>query len=216
MEKHTPIRVAVVEDHPLVLKAIVQELESQDNIKVVGTRTHGSELTQLVWESSPDVVVLDLRMSEGEFEPISAVEAVRQSYPDVQILVLTGFDDGVWVQSLIQAGALGYVLKSDDLSLYLPDGVRTVCAGERFYSPAVTDKLLSRPYEAALTPKEIGILRLVAEGLSNNTIGERINLSEKTVRNYLWSIYSKLCITGKATHSRVAAINKARDLGLIE
>lgn len=211
-----PIRVAVIEDHPLVLKVIVQDLESEHDIEVVGTSAHGSELMTLVRTHLPDVVVLDLHMSEGEFEPISAVEAVRQSYPEVQILVLTGFDDTVWVQQLVQAGALGYVLKSDDLSLYLPDGVRAVYAGKRFYSPAVTEKLLSRRVSASLTPREVGALRLAARGLSNTIIGARMNVSEKTVRNYLWSTYRKLGVNTKAANRRVAAINKAKDLGLIQ
>ena len=212
-----PIRVIAVEDHPLMLKAILQELTSQADIQVVGTATHGRELQRLVRETAPDVVILDLGMSEGGFDPVTAVRALRQTHPDVQILVLTGYDDGIWIRELIAAGARGYVLKSDDLSLCLPDGVRTVHDGRRFYSPAVTEKYFAYEDAALLSNQELAALRLAAQGFSNAQIGERLGLSEKTVRNYFSSTYAKLGIQAdKGFNRRIAAINKARDLGLLE
>jgi len=211
-----PIRVIAIEDHPLMLKAIVNELGAQDDIQVVGTATHGSDLHRLVRKTSPDVVVLDLGMSTGEFEPITDVSALRQTHPHVQVLVLTGHDAGVWVRELIAAGARGYVLKSDDLSLCLPEGVRAVYNGKRFYSPAVTEKFFACENAADLTGQELALLNLAAEGLSNVRIGQEMGLSEKTVRNYFSSIYGKLGVQAdKDTCPRVAVINKARDLGLL-
>jgi len=212
-----PIRVVVIEDHPLMLKAIVGELETQDDVRVVGTATHGSELHRLARELSPDVVVLDLGMSEGPFEPVTAVASLRQSCPNVQVLVLTGYDDSILVRELISAGARGYVLKSDDLSLCLPDGVRALHAGGRFYSPSVTDKYFAAEDAALLTSQELGLLQLAARGLSNARIGQEIGLAEKTVRNYFSAIYAKLQIPveDESVNPRVAAINKARELGLL-
>lgn len=205
------IRVVVIEDHSLMLKAISQELDAHHDIQVVGKATHGSQLRRLVRETSPDVVVLGLGMATGIFEPITAVEALRRTHPSVQILVLTGYDGGVWLRELIDAGVRGYVFKSDDLSLCLPDGVRTVHRGERFYSPAVTDKYFLYEGTAHLTGQELALLNLAARGLSNVGIGREMGLSEKTVRNYCSNIYGKLGVqTDKDTCSRTAAINKAR------
>jgi DNA-binding NarL/FixJ family response regulator len=211
-----PIRVAAIDDHPLILKAIVQELQSQDDIQVVGTAAHGSDLQALVRETSPNVVVLDLGMSTGEFEPVSAVRALRDAYPEVEVLVLTGYDDGAWVRELIDSGVQGYVLKSDDLSLCLPEGVRRVHAGGRFYSPAATEKYFARDSDEVLTGQEIDLLNLAARGCSNERIAEFLGFSAKTVRNYFHAIYGKLGIeTGEGLHPRVAVINRAREMGLL-
>jgi len=212
------IRVVVIEDHPLMLKAILAELAPQSGIQVVGSAEHGSELPRLVREKSPDVVILDLGMSSGNFEPISAIHSILQEYPRLRILVLTGYDDEAYIQQSIQAGAYGYVLKSDDLSLILPKGVRKVYEGKRFYSEEVIDKLFDAQQSQAssLSENELAVLRLVAQGLSNASIAKTINVSEKRVSNMLSGIYAKLDFhESNAIHVRIAAINKARELGLL-
>jgi DNA-binding NarL/FixJ family response regulator len=202
------IRVAIIEDHPLVLESITTRLEGEEDIQVVGTAEHGAELLNLVRSKSPDVVVLDLSMSAGQFEPLTAVKTLRQTYPDVQVLVFTGYDDGIWIRGLIEAGALGYVLKSD--------GVREVYAGRRFYSPSVSDKFFASENVNLFTNTQVAILWLVAQGYSNSSIGEKMGITEKTVCNYLSDIYGKLDIRGDAgINRRVVAINKARDLGIL-
>jgi DNA-binding NarL/FixJ family response regulator len=211
-----PIRVIIVEDHPLVLESISSRLASEKDIQVVGAATHGSQLLSVVREKSPNVVVLDIGMSTGQFEPITAVKALRRAYPDTQVLVFTGYDDGMWIRGLIEAGALGYVLKSDGLALHLPEAVREVHARRRFYSPSVSDKYLSCENTAHLTDTQAAVLWLVAQGLSNAAIGEQMGVSEKTVCNYLSTIYGKLDVQGNGgTNRRVAAINRARDLGIL-
>jgi DNA-binding NarL/FixJ family response regulator len=212
------IRVVVIEDHPLMLKAILGELSSQAGIQVVGSAEHGSELPRLVREKSPDVVILDLGMSSGNFEPISAIHSILQEYPRLRILVLTGYDDEAYIQQSIQAGAYGYVLKSDDLSLTLPKGVRKVYEGKRFYSEGVIDKLFAAQQSQAssLSENELAVLRLAAQGLSNASIAQTLHLSEKRVRNLLSSIYAKFGLhESKEIHVRIVAINKARELGLL-
>jgi NarL family two-component system response regulator LiaR len=201
-----------------MLKAIQDELSNQASIQVVGSADHGSELPRLVREFSPDVVILDLGMSGGNFEPISAVRSLLQEYPNVRILVLTGYDDDVYIRQIVDAGAHGYVLKSDDLSLMLPKGVQRVYEGKRFYSEDVIDKLFAKQKgEAAiLSEQELIVLRLAAEGHSNAGIAQSMNISEKRVRNLLSSVYTKFDIHETvALNVRIAAINKARELGLL-
>jgi len=213
-----PIRVVVIEDHPLMMKAVLDELASQAGIQVVGTADHGAELARLVRDASPDVVILDLGMTGENFEPISAVRSLLQEHPDVRILVLTGYDDEVYIRQLVDAGAYGYVLKSDNLSLMLPRGVRRLYEGKRFYSEDVVDKLFARQKGEAtvLSEQELIVIRLVSEGHTNLSIAQSMNVSEKRVRNLLSNIYSKFGLREtEAINIRIAAINKARDLGLL-
>ena len=160
------ISVVVIEDHPLMMKAILEELSSQSDIQVVGTADRGSELPRLVRESLPAVVILDLGMSTETFEPLSAVRSILQDYPDLRILVLTGFDDDIYVHQIIQAGAYGYVLKSDDLSLMLPKGVRKVFDGKRFSSEEVIDRFFNAQKTNAivLNDQEAGCIEIGRPG----------------------------------------------------
>ena len=209
------IRVAIIEDHPLMRRAVERDLDAQEDIDVVATAAHGSKLASIIQESLPDVVVLDLHMSGEHFEPVSAVRDVQTRFPNVEIMVLTGFDDAIWIQRLIDAGANGYVLKSDDLSLCLPDGVRAVHAGRRFYSPEVTDRFLQTQEGLDLSDREIAILRMAAQGLANSRIAQDLGLSPKTVKNMLTSVYRKMKVNGDDFNSRVSAVNKARKMGLL-
>jgi DNA-binding NarL/FixJ family response regulator len=212
------IRVAIVEDHPLMVKAIVDVLSNQPDITVVGTSNHGFELPKLVRETSPDVVILDLGMTGENFEPISAVQTLLHEHPELRILILTGYDDEIYVRQLVDAGAYGYVLKSDDLSLELPNGVRRVFDGKRFYSTAVVDKIFAdqKPEEIMLSEQELVVLRLAARGHSNTSIAQSMNISERRVRNLLSGVYSKFDIREAETiNVRIVAINKARELGLL-
>jgi DNA-binding NarL/FixJ family response regulator len=212
------IRVAIVEDHPLMVKAIVEVLSNQPDITVVGTSNHGFELPKLVRETSPDVVILDLGMTGENFEPISAVQTLLHEHPELRILILTGYDDEIYVRQLVDAGAYGYVLKSDDLSLELPNGVRRVFDGKRFYSTAVVDKIFAdqKPEEVRLSEQELVVLRLAARGHSNTSIAQSMNVSERRVRNLLSGVYSKFDIREAETiNVRIVAINKARELGLL-
>jgi DNA-binding NarL/FixJ family response regulator len=210
------IKVVVIDDHPLILKAVVDALNSQPDIQVVGTADHGSQLPRLARELSPDVIILDLGMSNPPFEPVSAVRAFVEMYPHIKILVLTGYDDELYVRAIIDAGAQGYVLKGDDLSLHLPDGVRTVNTGQRFYTPAVLEKLFATEKIEALNEQELAVLRLAAQGLTNAAIARAQGLSEKRVRNLMSTVYQKLNVgEDEGLNLRVMAVNKGRELGLL-
>jgi DNA-binding NarL/FixJ family response regulator len=210
------IRVIAIDDHPLVLKMITEEINGAGDMQIVGTANHGSRMLSLVRELSPDVVILDLGMSSGVFEPISAVQQLLQEHPNVKVLILTGNDSPAYIRDLIKVGAMGYMLKFEDLSLELPKAVRTIYNGQRFYSPATTNILFAQNelQTPELTNRELQILRLVAEGHQNERIGEIVGVSGKWVRNVLTGVYNKLDVQGEV-NQRVAAVNKARELGLL-
>jgi len=211
------IKVLVVEDHHLMLQAVVDQLESEPDIVVVGTSNKGSQVHKMVRTSSPDVVILDLGMSTEVFEPISAVRQLRQNHPKVQILVLTGYDDPLYMREITKAGARGYLLKSDDFSLNLPQAVRAVYSGQRHYSSAVVDKLLSGEADQPdFTEQELSVIRLLAKGFMNERIGKTLGVSEHRVRNILTGVYAKMGIREEeGVNTRVAAVVKAREMGML-
>ena len=211
------IKVLVIEDHHLMLKAVVSQLESEPDIELVGTSNKGSEVHRLVRALSPDVVVLDLGMSAEVFEPISAVRQLRQHHPNVQILVLTGYDDELYIREITKAGVRGYLLKSADVSLNLPQAVRAVHRRELHYSAAVIDKLLAEhTAQHDFTERELTVIRLLAKGLVNEKIGAALGISEKRVRNILTGVYAKMGIQdAEGVNPRVAAVIKAGELRLL-
>jgi DNA-binding NarL/FixJ family response regulator len=210
------IRVAAIDDHPLILKIITEEINEAKDMNIVGTASHGSKLNALVRETSPDVVILDLGMSTGVFEPVSAVQQLLKEHPNVKVLILTGNDSPAYIRDLIKAGAMGYVLKFEDLSLELSKAVRKIYNGERFYSPAATNILLSDDDKPGsnLNERELQVLRLVAEGYQNERISEIVGISNQWTRKVLSEAYGKLGVRGDV-NSRVAAVKKARELGLL-
>ena len=210
------IKVIAIDDHPLILKHIAEDLDSQPDIEVVGTANHGNQLMQLVRTTQPDVVVLDLGMTGEAFEPVSAVRQLKQEHPKVQVLVLTGYDDELYMREIIRTGAMGYLLKSDDLTLNLPQAVRKVYRGERFYSDSVIDKLLfGIERQHNLNAQELSVLRLVAQGLVNERIGKTMGVSERRIRNILTNIYAKMGIQEEeGINPRVSVVLKGRQMGL--
>ncbi len=210
------IRVIAIDDHPLILKAVTDEIKLQHDMCIVGTADQGSKLHALVRETSPDVVILDLSMDREIFEPVSAVQQLLQEHPQIKVLILTVDDSPIYIRDLIEAGALGYLLKCENLTLELAKGVRTIYEGQRFYSPEVMKILLAagNQSDTILTKRELQVLRIAAEGYQTEQIGKVAGITGKWVRNVLSDIYTKLKIPVEV-NQRVAAINKARELGLL-
>ena len=124
----------------------------------------------MVREKNPDVLVLDLSFAGEAFDPVTTVRNLTQSNPNLHILILTGFGNPLLMHALIEAGALGYILKSDDLSMQLPKAVKMVYNGQPFYSAQVMQKLFTVTQSHELNDQELSTLRLLAEGLSNDDI----------------------------------------------
>jgi DNA-binding NarL/FixJ family response regulator len=193
----SPIRVFLLDDHEVVRRGLRDLLESEGDIEVVGEAGTVSEATARIPALRPTVAILDARLPDGS--GIDVCRDVRSVDPTIKALILTSYDDDEALFAAILAGAAGYVLKqigSGDLI----DGVRRVAAGQSLIDPALTARVLDRvrhgPEEheelAALTDQERKILTLIAEGLTNRQIGERMFLAEKTVKNYVSSILAKL------------------------
>lgn len=206
----TPIRILLVDDHPVVRSGIRAMLADQPGFELVGEAATGEEGVEAARRLKPTVVLMDLRLGAG----IHGSEATRQitAAPDApRVLVLTTFDTDSDILAAVEAGATGYLLK-DAPPDRLFAAIRSAAAGDSALAPSVASRLLGRMRTpaAALTPRELDVLGLVAEGLSNRQISRRLFLSETTIKTHLVHIYAKLGVD-----SRTAAVAAATRRGLI-
>jgi DNA-binding NarL/FixJ family response regulator len=209
-----PIRVVLVDDHPVVLGGLRALLESLPDFDVVGTATDGEAGVREVVLTKPDVVLMDIRMPG--IDGLEATRRIRESASGVAVLVLTMFDDDDTVFGAMRAGAQGYLLKGADQA-EIDRAIRAVVAGEAIFSPGVAQRVLG--YFAApppvadpfpeLTAREREVLDLMAAGERNQVIADQLFLSPKTVANHISSIFVKLAVA-----DRSAAIVRARRGGL--
>jgi DNA-binding NarL/FixJ family response regulator len=216
-EQEQVLRVVVADDHPMFREGLAATIASLPGKKVVGQAATGLEAIELAQQAQPDVVVMDLHMPH--MNGIDATRHITQAHPQVAVLVLTMLEDDASVVSAMQAGARGYLLKEANRA-EIARALEAVAAGEVIFGPSVAARVLSlfnttpdarRPGQAAfpeLTEREQEILELVARGLSNPAIASRLFLSEKTVRNHVSNVFTKLHVTDRA-----AAVARARDRG---
>lgn len=192
-----PIRVFLLDDHELVRRGLRDLLEEAGDIEVVGEAGLVHDAMVRIGALQPDVAILDGRLPDGS--GIDVCRDVRSRQPGTACLILTSYDDDQALFAAIMGGAAGYVLKQIK-GHDLVDAVRRVAAGQSLLDPAVTQRVLSRlregpkedPRLSSLTEQERRILGLVAEGLTNRQIASRMHLAEKTVKNYVSSLLSKL------------------------
>jgi two-component system, NarL family, response regulator DevR len=190
------VRVALVDDHEVVRRGLRDLLDGEPGIEVVAEAGGVEEALARVGATSPDVVVVDVRLPDGD--GVALCRALRQLDPAPHCLVLTAFDDERALVEAIMAGASGYLLKQVR-GQDLVDAVREVAAGRSLLDPVTTAHVLARMRESAktdelagLTERERGVLELMGEGLTNRQIAERLFLAEKTVKNYVTSVLAKL------------------------
>lgn len=198
------VRVMLVDDHEVVRKGIRAMVEANEDLEVVAEAGTADEAVLRARSYEPDVVVMDVRLPDRS--GVVACREIRDEHPDIAVLMLTSFSDDQALFDSIMAGAAGYVLKQIRGS-DLVDGIRRVATGESLLDPAVTARVLDRvrnprgdqdPRLARLTPTELRIVEMIAEGLTNRQIGERIHLAEKTVKNYVSTILTKLQVSRRA------------------
>ena len=191
------IRVFLLDDHEVVRRGVRDMLEAEDDIEVVGEAGTADQALARIPLSHPDVALLDVRL--GERSGIEVCRDVRSEHPEIACLMLTSFADDEALLDSIMAGAAGYVLKQVRGS-ELVESVRRVADGQSLLDPTVTTRVLDRlrngPAEddkvASLTPQERRILDLLADGLTNRQIAAELNLAEKTVKNYVSNLLTKM------------------------
>jgi len=197
VDTDTKIKVYLLDDHEVVREGIRALLESKPEFEVVGESGLAEEARRRIPALRPDVAVLDARLPDGS--GIDVCRDVRSVDSSIKALILTSYNDDEALFTSIMAGAAGYILKEVGGGA-LVDAVRRVAAGQSLLDPAVTERVLERlrkgdeqPEELRrLSEQELNVLKLIAEGMTNRQIGEHLHLAEKTVKNYVSSMLSKL------------------------
>ncbi|MDX6227400.1 MAG: hypothetical protein QOI76_790 [Frankiales bacterium] len=206
-----PIRVLVVDDHALFRRGLEMVLEQEPDIEVVGEASDGAEALEQAIETTPDVVLMDVRMPRRG--GIDACTAIKDAVPSTKIIMLTISDEEADLYDAIKAGAMGYLLKEISIE-EVASAIRAVHGGQSLISPSMASKLLNefasmikRTDERQqvptprLTDREMEVLRLVAKGLNNRDIAKQLYISENTVKNHIRNILEKLQL-----HSRMEAV----------
>jgi two-component system, NarL family, response regulator LiaR len=212
------VRVCLIDDHDLLRRGIKTMLETEADIEVVGEAADGADAVALVEEAVPDVVLIDVIMPNKD--GIEATKEIKDAFPNIGVVVLSGHDERQFLFDALKAGASGYLLKTAELDEVVAT-VRSAAKGEAKLDPALATQVLSefQAYQKAevsevyqpLTPREREILQLMSEGLPNKTIASRLRISERTVTTHVANIYSKLHV-----NNRVSAIQEAMRRRLLD
>jgi two-component system NarL family response regulator len=188
------ISVTIADDHPIVRMGLRALIEAQPDMVLLAEAEGGAAAVEAFTRHRPDVMLVDLRMPGMSGRDV--ITAVRSSIPDARIIVLTSFDGDEDVFRAVQAGARGYLLKAappDDVL----KAIRTVHSGGRLIAPDVAARLADRVNSPSLTSREVGVLELVAKGLSNKEIAAALTLAEDTVKNHLKHVFAKLEVSDR-------------------
>lgn len=214
------IRLLIADDHPIVRSGLVGLLGDEPGFEVVAEAADGDEAVRLAAETQPDVILMDLRMPVVDGVAATArivtarAAAERTGGAGPRVLILTTYESDDQILAAIEAGASGYLLKAAPREEIVA-GIRSVAAGQSALSPAVAVRLVERMRQpeapaSALTPRETGVLRLVAAGLGNKQIAAQLGIGESTVKTHLLRVYDKLGVD-----SRTRAVTLALERGLL-
>jgi two-component system, NarL family, response regulator len=209
MSEHPhPIRVLVVDDHPLLRQGIAALIAAEADVTLAGACSGGREAIQQFPQLRPDVTLMDLQMPE--MSGLDAMIAIRREWPDARVVILTTYTGDAQIVRAMKAGAAGYLAK-DSVPEELINTIRSVHAGRKTVSPQVAVKLAAHASDDPLTPAEIAVLHLIAAGNTNKLIGDRLHISEDTVKARVKNILSKL-----DANDRTHAVTIALKRGIIE
>ncbi|WP_350344113.1 response regulator transcription factor [Proteinivorax tanatarense] len=216
------IKVAVVEDHGMIRAGIVNLLEREDDIEIVAEGENGQEAIDIVKNCNPDVLLMDINMPV--LSGIEATEKIKQDFPEIKIIMLTIHDGEEYIYKAVNLGAEGYVLKDAGKEVLI-SGVRNVYSGDAFISPKVTKKIFKGFKQLYQKPncrkdpqqvynfskREWEVYQLMAKGNSNKEIAWSLNITEKTVKNHVSSLFKKMGV-----YDRTQAVIKGIKEGLVE
>jgi DNA-binding NarL/FixJ family response regulator len=203
-----PIRILSVDDHPVLRQGIAALVAGQSDMSLVAEASNGREAIQQFRAHHPDVTLMDLQMPE--MNGLDAIIAIRGEFPEARIIVLTTYEGDVQVLRAIKAGARAYLLKNS-LHKELLETIRAVHAGKKALSPEASYQIAEHSTDDALTPAEIRVLRLIAEGNANKEIAAQLSVSEETVKGQVRNILSKLGANDRA-HAAMIGVKR----GIIE
>jgi DNA-binding NarL/FixJ family response regulator len=202
------MRVVIADDHRLILDGVRRALEADGGFDIVGETQTGRDVVDLVAQTLPDMVLLDVRMPD--LDGLACLDQLRTRFPDVKVVMLSASTSPDLVESALRRGASAYVVKSvepDDL----PSTLRQVASGTVFSSLSGADQIETASDVAGLTDREISILSALARGLSNEQIAKEMWVARQTVKFHLTNVYRKLGVK-----SRTEAIHRAYQLGIVE
>ena len=191
------IRVLSVDDHALLREGIAALIGNQSDMQLIGEAANGREALEQFRKHHPDITLMDLQMPE--MNGIDAISAIRGEFPDARIIVLTTYAGDFQVSRALKAGARGYLLKGM-LRQELLETIRAVHAGRKRLSPEVAAEIAEHAIDDVLSPREIDVLRLIAEGNANKEVAEKLSLAEETVKGHVKNILAKLGVNDR-THA---------------
>jgi two-component system NarL family response regulator len=194
-------RVLVVDDHALLRTGVANIIDHEADLQVVAEASNGAEAVAAFRELRPDVTMMDLRMPV--MEGVEAIRQIREIDPQARVIVLTTYDADEDIARALEAGAKAYILK-DIAAGALVSCIHDVLAGKTYLAPAAAAKLAERVTQVQLTPRELGTLRLMADGHSNKEIASALSISERTVKTHLGHLFEKLGVTSRTEAVRVA------------
>jgi two-component system, NarL family, response regulator len=208
VDEHTTIRVILVDDHPVVREGLRAMIDSQPDMRVIGECENGKDAISSFHAMHPDVLLLDLKLPD--MDGIHVIEVIREMAPDARIIVLTTYAGDVQARRALRAGARGYLLKAS-LRRDLRDSIRAVCAGGIQVQPEVATDLARHEAAEHLTHRELEVLGLIAGGLANKIVADRLGIREDTVKAHVTSILNKL-----KANDRTHAVTIALQRGFLE
>ena len=208
--RSTPVRILIVDDHPVALAGLTSMLGTQAGIEVVGSAAGGEEALDILRLKPADLVLLDLRMPG--MNGIDTLHALKRAKINVRVIILTSFETDEDIYRAVQAGAQGYLLKDAPQSDMI-EAIWAVHAGRRYFPRHIASRLAERMMRTSLSARELEVLVLIARGLTNKEIGSALQISGNTVRNHVNSIIDKLEVADRTEAATTAIHRGIIDIG---